>query len=63
MLHGSRDTFSSATLARQYALRYHGTYFPLRAGHFAMVVRPDEHDRMLRQFIGERVARQARASL
>ncbi len=64
VLHGSRDTLASATLARQYALRHRGTYFPLRAGHHAMLVRADEHDRALKAFMSERVARPvARASL
>ena len=57
VIHGARDTLASATIARQYALRNRGTYYPLRAGHFAMIVRSDDHDKALKAFVAERVAR------
>lgn len=62
VIHGRRDTIASYESARAYAAKAGAKLMTLDAGHFAMLVRGEEADRAVREFVtvlldGARAAR------
>jgi pimeloyl-ACP methyl ester carboxylesterase len=55
VLHGRSDSMTSADDARAYATRIGARFVELDAGHFAMLVRAEPFDRLLRAFVAERL--------
>lgn len=60
VIHGKHDTMASYEDSRAYASRTGAKLVTLDAGHFAMLVRAEESDRALRDFVAARAT--ARAS-
>lgn len=59
-IHGARDTMAGVEEARGYAARTSGRLVVLDAGHFAMLVRAEESDRAVREFVEARVSDRTR---
>lgn len=51
VVQGRRDAMSSAAGARMYAKRTGGRYVELDAGHFALLLRADDAERAIRDFV------------
>ena len=51
VIHGTRDTMTSYEESREYATKNHAKLVTLDAGHFAMLVRADEANAALRDFV------------
>jgi pimeloyl-ACP methyl ester carboxylesterase len=60
LLHGTHDTVTSFESSRRYAARTGATLVSLDAGHFAMLVRAEEANRALGDFVAARVGVVAR---
>lgn len=61
-IHGARDTMAGVEEARAYAARTSGRLVVLDAGHFAMLVRAEENDRAVRDFVEARIGPPKRVS-
>jgi hypothetical protein len=61
VVHGEHDTMARIAEARRYAERTGAEVRTLRAGHFAMLVRGEEHDRAVHEFVA-RVLRAPRSA-
>jgi predicted alpha/beta hydrolase family esterase len=55
VIHGTKDTMASVGSARAYAANTGARFVALDAGHFAMLVRAEQHDRAVRDFVADRV--------
>jgi pimeloyl-ACP methyl ester carboxylesterase len=55
VIHGRHDTMTSADESRVYASRTGGRYVELDAGHFAMLVRAEQTDAAIRDFVSGRL--------
>jgi pimeloyl-ACP methyl ester carboxylesterase len=62
VIHGTRDTMTSCDQSRRYAAKVGARMVALDAGHFAMLVRGEETDRAVREFVSARVETRAFAS-
>jgi pimeloyl-ACP methyl ester carboxylesterase len=55
VIHGKHDTMTDPEEARRYATRHGAKYVEVDAGHFAMLVRAEEVDREIHDFVAARV--------
>lgn len=51
LVHGTRDNVAPVEEARRYATKHHGTLVELPAGHFALLVRAEEANRAIHDFV------------
>ncbi|MCA9585348.1 MAG: hypothetical protein KC657_08325 [Myxococcales bacterium] len=63
VVHGARDTMTSAPLARGWAARVGARWVSLDSGHFAMLLHAEESDAAVRAFVAPRVPRASRVGV
>lgn len=60
VIHGAKDSMAGLEEARAYAGRHAARLVVLDAGHFAMLVRAEENDRAVRDFVEARISDRSR---
>lgn len=51
LVHGTKDNVAPVEEARRYATKHHGKLVEVNAGHFALLVRAEEANRAIRDFV------------